>query len=292
MLANPDEGVDTIGTFSALEETTETPTDATVSSAEETVNPEPTVETAPEPGLKPPEETDSKDNPEPRIFKAKLDGKDIELEVKNGDVDLESIPTSLMMTHTFYKKTEELANERKAFEEKAQEFDAQLNELRSQLDYGLSELESPEMQELKQDDPGLYWEKYGELKSKHDKFRAFTEKRQAEMDRKHQEMVQREIANWEVTIPEWQNEDVKKKESGELFNFLVEEGFAPEMVGQIYDSRLVKLLRQGMLYKKAASKDIRSTKPPQKHVSSNSTATSKPVETEDIPLEQIFYGSE
>ena len=108
------------------------------------------------------------------------------------------------------------------------------------------------------------------------------------MNQKQQEIVQKELANWELAIPEWQNEDVKKKETGELYNYLVNEGFAPEMVGSIYDSRLIKQLRKSMLYDQASSKAIQSTKKPQKHVSSNSTAkTSAPKEK---PLEAYFYG--
>jgi hypothetical protein len=296
MLANPNEGVDTIGTFSALDhsndQATDEPADATVTSAETTVNPETTDQTAPEPaiGLAPSDEApDNSGNPETRTFKAKLDGKEIEFFVNDPDVDVDQLPTSLMMTNTFYKKTEELANERKVFEEKSREFDASLEDLRSQLDYESSQFESKEMQALKEDDPSAYWEKYGELKTKHDKFKAFTEKRQAEINKAHSDLVNSELKNWEVTIPEWQDAETKKKESGELYKFLVDEGFSPEMVGGIYDSRLVKHLRQSMLYKKASSKSIQSTKSPAKHVKSNSTAKAKP--KPDQTLESIFYGS-
>lgn len=290
MLANP-EGVDTLGTFSALEPATETPPEQPVESTEETENPETTVETAPEPGLRPSdaEEPVTDSNPEPKKFKAKLDGKEIEFLVNDPDIDVEQLPSSLMMSHTFYKKTEELANDRKAFEEKAKEVDSQLEELRNQLDYGISQLESKEMQELKEDDPAAYWEKYGEIQSKHDKFKAFTEKRKQELQKEHNDLVQNEIKNWEVTIPEWQNPDVKKKEAGELYQYLVDDGFPPEMVGSIYDSKLMKHLRNSMLYEKASSKAIQSTKQPQKRVASNSTATTKA--KEEIPIEQLFYGN-
>lgn len=289
MLANP-EGVDTIGTFSALQEATETPADATVTSAEETVNPETTVETAPEPGLKPAEVTEPDEgSPEPRSFKAKLDGKEIEFSVSDPEVDIEALKGELMMKHTFYKKTEELANERKAFEEKASQADSYLNELRSQLDYQIEQFDTPEMLELKQEDPSLYWEKYGEIKSKHDKYQSFLEKRQAELQKAQQEIVKKEISNWTNVIPEWLDEDVKKKETGEMYTMLSNEGFEPEMIGNIYDSRLIKIIRKAMLYDKASSKAIQSTKEAPKHVKSNSTATSKP--KPEPTLESIFYGS-
>lgn len=288
MLANPDQGVDKTATFSALT-ATETPADATVTSAEETVNPETTVETAPEPGLKPAEAEAPEGKPEPRSFKAKLDGKEIEFLVNDDEVDLESLPTSLMMSHTFYKKTEELANDRKALEQKVSEGDAYLGELRSQLDYQIEQFDTPEMLELKQDDPSLYWERYGELKAKHDKYKAFSEKRNQELQKAQQDLVQKEISNWNNVIPEWLDDDVKKKETGDMYTMLSNEGFEPEMIGNIYDSRLIKIIRKAMLYDKASSKAIQSTKEAPKHVKSNSTATSKP--KPEPTLESIFYGS-
>lgn len=288
MLTNPEGVNDNPARISTFPEPTEAAA-PTVEGTEQTEKPETTENPIPEGGLKPTEaeapETEGK--PEPRTFKAKLDGKEIEFEVKSDDVDLESLPTSLMMSHTFYEKTRELAEERKAFEAKAQEVDAQLSELRSQLDYSTHQLESDEMKALKEEDPSLYWEKYGELKEKQDRYQSYISKRQEEAQKAHQDLVQKEIKNWEFTVPEWQNPEVKKKETGELYNYLIGKGLTPDQVSGLYDSTIVAITRNSMLYEKAQQKQFQSTKQPDKHVKSNSTATAKPVEK---TLAQTFYG--
>jgi hypothetical protein len=274
MLANPEQGVNT-GTFAALDQATASPT-------EKTVNPEETGENQ---AL-----IADPDQGNPRTFKAKLDDKEIEFEVKSGDVDLESLPTSLMMSHTFYKKTEELAAERKAFKEKSEGFDKELDELRSQLDYGMHLMDSPEMVNLKESDPSEYWERYGKLKTKYDKYQSYISEKKGEKEKATQDLIRKEVENWTTVIPEWLDSDVKKRESGEIFNTLSKAGFEPEMIGNIYDSRLVGLLRKAMLYDKAQSKTLVNDKKPTVHVKSNSTATETKTEPKKS-IEEIFYGS-
>ena len=288
MLANPETGVDTTATFSALTEATETPTEPTVE-PETTENLEQTSET-PSQGIENPiQANDSQeDNQELRSFTIKRDGQEIELFTK-GDFS-ETLPNELMMTHTFYQKTEELANDRKALEAKSKEFDSTLEIMRTQLEYKVDQMNSKEMLELKENDPTEYWEQYGKLQDQINSYKSYSEKRSQELQTQQQEIMQKEISNWPVVIPEWQNQDVMKEETGKIYTMLSNEGFDDQTISNIYDSKIIKQLRKAMLYDQAASKPIVSNKKtPPKHVPSNSTAVSKP--KEEKTLEEIFYGN-
>lgn len=287
MLANPETGVDTTATFSALNEATEPPAEQTAESTETTENLETTSETPTLGITKPTDETGSQDNQELKSFTIKRNGEEIELFTR-GELD-EALPSELMMTSTFYKKTEELANDRKALEAKTSELDKTLADMRNHLDFEISQLESKEMLELKENDPGEYWERYGALQDKVNSFKKFSDQRQGELQAQQQEIMKKEISNWPTAIPEWQNEDVMKEETGGIYSMLSKEGFTDEQISNIYDSKIVKLMRKAMLYDKAAAKVIEpKPKTPQKHVKSNSIAESKP--KEEKTLEEVFYG--
>lgn len=287
MLANPEMDVDTTGTFSALStEVTESPTETT-ENPESTENLETTSQTPPQGIEKPEQESDSKDNHELTPFTIKRDGKEIELFVK-GELE-EPLPNELMMTHTFYKKTEELANERKSLEATKQEFDSTLEDMRNHLDYKIDKMNSKEMLELKESDPTEYWERYGKLQEEVETFKKYSEKRQQELKESQASIMKKEIERWPEVIPEWQNSDVMKEDTGKIYTMLSSEGFDDQTISNIYDSRIIRQLWKAMKYDEASKKAIQSKqKTPSKHVPSNSTATSKP--KEEKSLEQIFYG--
>lgn len=287
MLANPEMDVDTTATFSALStEATESPTETT-ENPETTENLEITSETPAQGIVKPTEESDSQDNHELKSFTIKRDGQEIELFTK-GELD-ESLPNELMMTHTFYKKTEELANERKSLEAKKQEFDTTLEDMRSQLDFKIDKMNSKEMLELKESDPSEYWEKYGKIQEQVETFKKYAQRRQDELQESQKSIMKKEIDRWPEVIPEWQNSDVMKEDTGKIYQMLSKEGFDDQTISNIYDSRIIKQLYKAMKYDEASQKAIQSKqKTPSKHVPSNSTATSKAAK--EKTLEEIFYG--
>jgi len=49
-------------------------------------------------------------------------------------------------------------------------------------------------------------------------------------------------------IPEWRDTKVRQRETGELRNFLLQEGFSAEDISGLANATLVKLARKAMLY--------------------------------------------
>jgi hypothetical protein len=191
-----------------------------------------------------------------RIVKAKLDDFDIELQVLTDGVDLDLIPKGLMMEADYRKKTTEVANRRKQLEEEESKLQEQLKDLETMLHGERLELGSPEMLELKQDDPAEYLKRVEKFENKSKKAKQYKEQTQKKLLDKQNEIIKKEIESYPEVIPEWHDEKVRDKDFKEMAGYLKGLGFSDDELGSIYDRRLVKAFREAAKYNSLKSAQI------------------------------------
>lgn len=284
MSANP-LGVDSTATFSALSEPTEPQAETEAQSVtDETVETQNPAESGP---LTSSDESPQQGNEETtRRVKAKLGDQDVEFEILTEGVDPDEFKTGLLTKKAFYQKTEELANIRKDFEAKARDYDSNLEQMKSLIDYKNSILKSEAMQELKQSDPQEYYEKLEEAERLQENFSKWNEVRSVELQKAQDEIRQKELSRLPDVIPEWQDSEVMKSEANGITQMLLDKGYTKEQIANVYDAGLISTFRDAYLYNKAKSKPLPVKQKPALHVKSKSTASGG----KEKSLEEIFYG--
>lgn len=277
MSANLETSVDTL--FEALpsEPTSE---GENPSQSQETQTPEPSEAPAKDeaPG-------DGKAESDSQVFTVKIGDQEVEFSTSNKEIDIDHLKTGIMMKDAFYKKTEEISNERKAFQAKGQELDQKLQEVSSVLEFKIAQAE-----QLREEDPQAYYEKIAEIDKVKEQYQKFSKERTEELVKNQELIIKEEREKWTQIIPEWLDNKVLTEETQAISQLLVDTGFDPNEVQRIYDSRLVSLFRKAMLYEKAKTQPLQPTSKPQKNVKSQSTTASEPQEKEKS-IEEIFYGA-
>lgn len=286
MDANPNQGATVAGAAKRIASLFSEPQEPT----EPKASPEPQSRQAEAPAetLKGTEETPQSDTkPESRRVKAKLDDFDIELEVLTEGVDLDLIPKGLMMEADYRKKTTEVANRRKALEEQEHKLQEQLKDLESMLYGEKAELESPEMLELKQDDPGEYLRRVESFNKKHEKAKKYKEQTQKKLLEKQNEIIKKEIESYSEIIPEWHDESVKNADFKEMASYLKEIGFSDEELGSIYDRRLVKAFRDAAKLNKVKKAQIENKRVKTAPKTQRPGTSDKPVQQDTTARERL-----
>src|SRR5690606_17755157 len=107
------------------------------------------------------------------------------------------------------------------------------------------------------------WAEKREKREKLEAVKAEMERRNAETRQQQLvETLKREQAALLEAIPAWKDEKVAKKELAEIRQHALSLGFTEEMLDQVYDHRIVKLLRNSARYEKlTADKDKLPGKP-------------------------------
>lgn len=229
--------------------------------AQPTVSPESpevaaeTVETEAETQAQP-----SDTEPKSRRVKAKLADRDVEFEVLTDDVDLDLIPKGLMMEADYRKKTMELADQRKAFEAEQSKLNDKIKDLEDTLSLDIEDLESPEMLELKEYDAEAYLKKYEAAKKKADKLQKYRQDMADKQAKERQKRIEAEVSKWSEIVPEWLDQDAMKSDLNMIANTLKNVGYSDAEMGDMYDHRLVGLLRKATLYDQLSSKSLEEKK--------------------------------
>lgn len=284
--ANPSEseGAETLGIFADLpSETTQAETEQT----EQTATPEEAAETNNDGAETQPSETE----PPSRRVKAKLDGREIEFDVVTDDVDLELIPKGLMMEKDYRKKTAEASEYRKSLDAEKSKIDTALAELYDQIDYETKQLQTKEMEDLREIDPDEYDRKRLDAERKLSLFKKYREERDKELQEAQAKLAQEAVSKLPEVIPEWHDDAVMKEDAQKITAMLRSDGFTDSQIGQLYDPGAIKYLRKAALYDEIQSASLEKNRKRKvlKSSGSNSTAQSKPVDEPSI--ESIFYGN-
>ena len=208
---------------------------------------------------------------EEELYAIKVDGEEIQ-------VTFDELKSGYSRQKDYTKKTQELSEERKSLEEKArqnQQRELEMSEEKALYEELLPKMkrlletnmkQEPDWQKLIDSDPQEYlrqkeaWSKQGDTLK-------FVE---AEMERSRQEQIQQQQKILEEQsvqakkiiadrIPEWSDEKIAQKEVNEIMDYAKTLGFTNDELSEVYDGRLVLLLRDGWLHSK--TKKAVKTKP-------------------------------
>ena len=207
--------------------------------------------------------------------------------VKIGDEDrevsIDDLRKGYMMESDYRKKTTEVAEGRKALEAKQAEFDEQLKEAETFLEFEIDQLATEDMQQLKQDDPDAYLKEFDRVQGKISAFNEAKEKRQADILEKRKETAHAEREALLRAIPEWLDSSVMQEEGRKVLSHAKELGFSDDEVDSMIDHRMLVLVRDSMKLKQIESQDISDRKvetPPKSQ--QPGTATEVSADTEKL----------
>lgn len=208
---------------------------------------------------------ESKQPDEPPTFTVKIDGKE-------EAVPLDELLKGYQRTADYTRKTQALAEQRKAAEaelnavrEERATYSQLLTALQQQLQ---QQQESPvDMERLYREDP-IEWVRQTELaRQRSEKLAASQAElqrlntlQQQEVQRAMQARLKEEASLLVSAIPEWRDEKTAKAEKSALIEFGVKEGFTPDDLKGVVDHRVVKVLRKAMMFDQIMSKQ-QSIKP-------------------------------
>jgi len=186
------------------------------------------------------------------------------LEVDGEEITIEELRSGHLRQKDYTRKTQELAEHRKAVEAKDQEMDRERAEY-AQLLPALAERiqqeakQEPDWDTLYDTDPVMAAKAERQWRKEQEGRVAQLQAVQAEQQRmqqieaqKHQQMQQSYLEQQRHIlpdiIPEWRDKKVAATEATQIRDFLLGEGFSEQDVSGMSNATLVKLARKAMLY--------------------------------------------
>lgn len=195
---------------------------------------------------------------EPQKFKVKVDNEEIE-------VTLEELQQGYSRTKDYTKKTQALAETRKAVEAEKSKIE-EAKQLRDQYAQRLEVIEKVlgqqatddvNLAELKENDPIGYAIKVAERAEQEKQLQAvraekqrIAQQQEAERQQSLQAHLQQEAVKLKEMIPEFRDEAKAEIARKDIRNYAKSVGFSDEELSQVYDSRAVKTLYNAMMYEK------------------------------------------
>ena len=203
------------------------------------------------------EETEEEEQPA-EVYTVKVDGKEVE-------VTLDELQKGYSRTQDYTRKTQQIAETRKAVEAEASAIRAEREQYAQLLGALKQQLESTEapvdMDRLYNEDP-IEWVRQSEvMRQKQDKLAAIQSEQQRlsqlTAQQRAQEMQAHLASQQEALIqavPEWKDSKKAQAEKALLVEFGKKIGFSDEELKNVYDHRAVIALRKAALYDQMMSK--------------------------------------
>jgi hypothetical protein len=204
-------------------------------------------------------EEDTQEEDKPQVFTVKVDGKEIE-------VTLDELQKGYSRTQDYTRKTQQVAEARKAAEAELQAVRAE-REQYAQLLGALSEqvkvAAEPQIDwdRLYREDPIEYVRQREVMRENKEKAAAIQAEQQRLAEIAQQEQMQRfqavkakEAQALIEAIPSWKDPAKAKAEKAMLVELGQKMGFTPEELGNIFDHRVVLALRKAALYDQMQAK--------------------------------------
>jgi hypothetical protein len=204
------------------------------------------------------EEETQEEEEQPQVYTVKVDGKEIE-------VTLDELQKGYSRTQDYTRKTQQVAETRKAVEAEAQAIRAereQYAQLLGALKQQLETTEAPvDMDRLRDEDP-IEWVRQSEIRrQKQEKLAAIQSEQQRLSELAQQQRAQELQAHLESqreallqAVPEWKDSKKAQAEKALLVEFGKKIGFSEEELKNVYDHRAVIALRKAALYDQMMSK--------------------------------------
>jgi len=227
---------------------------------------------------------DAEDEPvQPRKFKVKVDDQEDE-------VTEDELLKGYSRTADYTRKTQRLAEERKAFEAEAQATRAarqQHHDRLTALENVLSSVvQEPDWDTLRREDPASFPDTFAAWqihKQKLDGLRQEREqleqKMRADADTQFKEYVKAEKAKLLEAIPDWKDSEKAKQDRAAIRDYANSIGFSDDDLSNVADHRALVVLRKAMLFDAAEKAKVEAAKKAEKRIEKVKAATPGPKST-------------
>lgn len=221
--------------------------------------PEPDTELDPVAETAEPEaEPEAEDDP---LVTVKIDGKSVE-------VKLSELKNGYQRQADYTRKTQEVSEVKRAAEaeftkaqQERQTYAQNLQRLQIQTEAFLQQQQATDWQALLESDPVEYLKQQRIAQEQHAKLNHIHQEQQRvqqqdayEAQARHAQHLQDQREQLLAKIPAWKDEAKAKTEKAALRDFLLNEGYDDETVGNLDDSRAVVIARKAMLYDQMVAK--------------------------------------
>jgi len=192
------------------------------------------------------------------------------VEVDGEEKTVDEIKNGYLRHSDYTRKTQALAEERKAVDQREQAIQQQEAQYAQLLPALAQKIESmaepePDWDKLYDTDPALAQRaerKYNQQKQEREQQLAAIRQEQARLQQQNQQRLAQAEAQYEAEqrelipqiIPEWRNQDVAANEALELRNYLLDAGFVDQDIQGLKNAMLIKMARQSMLYERGNAK--------------------------------------
>ena len=219
-------------------------------------------------------ETEEETEEEPELFAVKVDGEEVE-------VTFEELVNGYSRTSSFTKKSQQLAEQRKAFETEASEVTQQRDAIqaeRQQMHSALEQMlqasvgqmdqfQNINWDQLRSDDPMEWAVKRQELLEQEQKIataQAQQKQLQDNFERDQKAAFEAELKRENEALlekmPEWSDPKKQHDIAQQLAVYAESQGWAKEEINQLVDHRSFLILQKAMLYDQLKSADVKSKK--------------------------------
>lgn len=196
------------------------------------------------------EEYEAEPTPEPQRYSVNVNGEPTE-------ITLDEALAGYSRHADYTRKTQELAQQRQAFEQEQE----QLRQERAMHQQALQQLQQVQTEEPEPDWNALYdqdpleWMRQKELRRERreqqqqlqQQQQMLAQRQEQERQAQFQAQLQAEQQNLTKLIPEWSDPERMASEKNQIREYALSIGWTPQELSQVYDSRAVVTLRNGML---------------------------------------------
>ena len=201
------------------------------------------------------------------------------VEVDGEEITVEELKAANLRQRDYTRKTQELAEQRKALEAQYSEIEherAQYAQMLPALQQRLEQKEQePDWDTLYDTDPTMAAKAERQWRKQQEERQAQIAAVQAEQQRvqalqqeKMQQMQEQYVTQQREmlpeVIPEWRDSKVAAKEATQIRDFLLGEGFTEQDIGGLTNATLVKLARKAMLYDRGETRVTAAKAKPKK----------------------------
>ena len=224
------------------------------------------------------EESDESESDEPEaedeelVYEVRVDG-------QTTQVSLDELLNGYSRQSSFTKKSQQLAEDRKAMESLQQQYNTEVSQIQQErqqyAQYLQNVIENSKLEEwgsidweaLKRDDPIEFVTKREEFRMAQDQVRQLQAEQTSAQQKAHhgqqqqwQEAVKSEHAALVDKLPEWGKPDAQRELAGKLRDYAKGQGYQDEEIDTLVDHRSFIVLNKARMYDELQRSDVKSKK--------------------------------
>ena len=169
------------------------------------------------------------------------------------EVSLEELRSGYMMQSDYSKKTQELAEQRKADEQARAELQEKLEQAELIARIEMEDLESAAALELKEEDPRAYYERKERNDARQARIDEYRQEQQSRENQERQARIVQEQTMLLPAIPEWVDQGKMNEEVSLMQQTWLDAGFTAEDMQDFIDHRWMVISRKAALYDRIAN---------------------------------------